>query len=78
MTSTRREAGGGAHVDDVVVDQQVAAFDELDAHLLRKKGVLEVGGVGNAGSEQNRCGVVAIGTIIGREACEAWPAARCG
>ena len=36
------------HVDDVVVDEQVAAFDERDAHLAREKRVLEVGGVADA------------------------------
>src|SRR5208282_2021825 len=38
------KASGGAHVDDVVVDEQIAAFDELDAHLLREKCVLEIRG----------------------------------
>ena len=36
------QSGGGAHVDDVVVHQQIAAFDQLDAHLLRQKRVFEV------------------------------------
>ena len=36
---------GRPHVDDVVVDEEVAAFDERDAHLAREKRVLEVRGV---------------------------------
>ena len=30
------------HVDDVVLHHQVAALDQLDAHLLGQEGVLEV------------------------------------
>ena len=48
MTSTRRRPGGRPHVDDVVVDQEVAAFDERDAHLAGQERVLEVGGVADA------------------------------
>ena len=36
------------HVDDVVLDHQVAALDQLDAHLLGQEGVLEVGRVVDA------------------------------
>ena len=39
------QARRGPHVHDVVVDEQVAAFDERHAHLARQEGVLEVGGV---------------------------------
>ena len=53
------QAGGGAHVDDVVVHEQIAAFDQFDAHLLRQKSVLEIGGVVNAGGEQRRSRFVA-------------------
>ena len=63
MTSTRLQAGGGAHVDDVVVHQQIAAFDQFDAHLLRQKGVLEIGGVEDAGREQHDRGLVAAGGV---------------
>ena len=48
MTSTRLQSGGRAHVDDVVVDEQVAAFDQRHAHLAREKRVLEVGRVADA------------------------------
>ena len=34
-----------AEVDDVLVDHEVAALDQLDAHLAREEGVLEVGRV---------------------------------
>ena len=47
------QAIGRAHVDDVVVDEEVAAFDQLDAHLPREKRVLEVGGVEDAGREHH-------------------------
>jgi hypothetical protein len=43
MTSTRLQPLGGAHVDDVLVDDEVAALDQLDAHLAGEEGVLEVG-----------------------------------
>ena len=58
------QSGGGAHVDDVVVNEQVAAFDEFDAHLLREKCVLEIGGVEDSGREQHDGGLLA--------ACEIW------
>ena len=35
-------AGGRAHEDDVVARDEVAALDELDAHLAGEEGVLEV------------------------------------
>ena len=38
-------ARGGAHVEHVVVDEQVLPLDQLDAHLLGEEGVLEVGAV---------------------------------
>ncbi len=47
------QAGGGAHVDEVVVNHQVAPLHQLDAHLSRQKGVLEVGGVVDARREQH-------------------------
>ena len=47
------QAGRRPHVDDVVVHQQVAAFDERDAHLAREERVLEVGGVADAGRQHD-------------------------
>ncbi len=38
-------AGGRSHVDDVVVDEEVAAFDQLDTHLLSEECMFEIGGV---------------------------------
>ena len=61
------EAVGGAHVDDVVVGDEVAAFDKIDAHLAGEIGVLEVGGVEDAGREQND---VRLGAAFGRERTE--------
>ena len=58
------EAVGGAHVDDVVVGDQVAAFNEIDAHLAGEISVLKVRGVEDAGREQND---VRLGTAFGRE-----------
>ena len=51
------EAVGGAHVDDVVVGNEVAALDEIDAHLASEIGVLEVGGIEYAGGEKNDVGL---------------------
>ena len=51
------EAVDGLHVDDDAVDDQVAALDQLDAHLLGEKTVLEIGAVVDAGSEQDDLGV---------------------
>ena len=48
---------GGAHVDEAVVDQQVAAFDEGRADFLRQEYVLVEGGVGDPGGEQGDAGV---------------------
>ena len=47
----------GAHVDDVVVGDEVAAFNQVDAHLAGEVGVLEVGGVEDAGREQHDVGL---------------------
>ena len=48
------QAAGGAHVDEVVVDDQVAAFDQLDAHLSRQEAVLEIRRVEDARREHAR------------------------
>ena len=48
MTSTPSQAGGRAHVDETLVDDQVAALDQFDAHLPGEEAVLEVGGVVDA------------------------------
>ena len=58
------QATGGAHVDDIVVGDQVAAFHQFDAHLACEVGVLEVGGVEDARREQNDVGLWAA---LGRE-----------
>ena len=42
------QAVGRAHVDDVVAHDEVRCLDELDAHLPREEGVLEVGRVQRA------------------------------
>ena len=51
------QAAGGAHVDLVVVGHEVAAFHDLDAHLARQEGVLEIGRVVQAGGEQHHGGI---------------------
>ncbi len=43
-----------AHEDEVVLDEQVLPLDQLDAHLLRQEGVLEVGAVVHAGRQHAR------------------------
>jgi hypothetical protein len=58
------QAVGGAHVDDVVVGDEIAAFDEVDAHLAGEVGVLEVSGVEDAGSQQDD---VRLGSAFGSE-----------
>src|SRR5208283_1422219 len=47
------EAVDGLHVNHDAIDDQVASFDQFDAHLLRQKAVLEIRAVVNAGSEQH-------------------------
>ena len=47
------QAARGAHVDAVLIDDQVAALDQLDAHALGEEGVLEVGRVVDAGAQQH-------------------------
>ena len=46
-------AGGGAHPHPAARAEQVAALDELDAHQAGEQGVLEVGGVVDAGGEHD-------------------------
>jgi hypothetical protein len=47
------QAGGGAHVADGVAHDQVGRLDQLDAHLTREEGVLEVGAVERARGPQH-------------------------
>lgn len=56
------EAGGRAQVDAVVVDDEVASLDQLDAHLAREEGVLEVRRVVGARREDDRA------HLVGRDA----------
>ena len=51
------QSTGGAHIDDIVVGDQVAALDQLDAHLTGEVGVLKVGGVEDSGREEDDVGV---------------------
>ena len=53
---------GGAHIDDVVLDQQIGPLDQLDAHLIGQEGVLVIGAVEGARGQQDDDGVaLAIG-----------------
>jgi hypothetical protein len=54
------EAARGARIDSVVVDEEVAALDEIDRHLVRKKRVLVVGRVENARRQQHDLGIGAV------------------
>jgi hypothetical protein len=47
------QAASRAHVDDVLVADEVAPLHELDPHLAREKRVLVVGGVVDAGREED-------------------------
>ncbi len=53
----RSKPSGGAHEDDVLVDDEIGAFDELHAHLPREERVLEVGRVEHARREHDDAGV---------------------
>src|SRR6266478_7274100 len=57
------ESGGGAHVDDVVVHQEIPAFDQLDAHLLRQKGVFKVCRIKYSGGQQHHRRLVPRGGV---------------
>ncbi len=50
------EAFGRAHVDDLALDQQVAAFDEFDAELVGQERVLVVGRVERPGVSRTTVG----------------------
>ena len=63
------QAGGGAHVDEAFIDDQIAAFDQFDAHLAGEEAVLEIGGVVDAGREDGDDGIVDV--IAGRRTCRA-------
>ena len=52
MTSTLLRALRGAHIDDIVLDEQVAAFDEFDAELVGQEGMFVIGRVELAGRQQ--------------------------
>ena len=53
-----------SHVDDVVVRQQVASLDQLDAHLTRQVGMLEIGRIEDARAEHDDG---RFGAPLGRE-----------
>ncbi len=42
-----------AHVCNLVFDEEIAPFDQFDAHLLSKEGVLEIGAVIGAGRQHD-------------------------
>ena len=50
-------AGGGAHVDEAILHEQVLPFHQFHTHLLRQEGVLEVGAVVHAGRQHHHRGV---------------------
>ncbi len=47
------QPSGGAHVDHVVVDDEVPALHQFDAHLAGEEGMLEVGRVGDPRGEHH-------------------------
>ena len=47
------ESVGGAHVDDVVVSYEIAAFDKIDSHLTSEIGMFEVCGIENTRREKH-------------------------
>ena len=55
------ESFGGAHEDLAIVDQEVTAFHQLDAHLPGEECVLEVCRVGHPGGQNNHGGIVGVG-----------------
>ena len=62
------QPGGAAHVDEPVVDQQVAALDQFHAHLPGQEAVLEVGAVVHARREDGDRRVVGVvrGAVLER------------
>ena len=52
---------GGAHVDDVVLDRQVAAFDQLHAQLVGQEGMFVIGRIILAGREHDDVGLARAG-----------------
>ena len=62
-----RQAVDGLHIDDIVDHHQIAAFHELDAHLLREEAMLEVCAVVEARGEQHDDRALAA---AGREAAQ--------
>jgi hypothetical protein len=55
------QPAGGARVDAVLVDDEVAALDDLDAHLAGQEAVLEVGRVVDPGRQQHDRGIGVVG-----------------
>ena len=53
-----RQPADRLHVNDAAIHDQVAPFDQLDAHLLREEAVFEVGAVVNARRQQDDLRVV--------------------
>ena len=57
------QALGRLHADDVVLHHEILAHDDLDAHRAGEEGVLEIGGVVDAGREQHDRRLVRIETV---------------
>ena len=51
------QAARGAHVDEAILDAQVLAFHQFDAHLLGQKGMFEIRAVVHARREHHYAGV---------------------
>ena len=58
------------HVDEVVLDEEILALDQLDAHLLGQEGMLEVGAVVHAGCEHDDDRIVDRGRRHGAQRLE--------
>jgi hypothetical protein len=64
------QSRGGPHIDNIVVHQEIAAFHELDAHLLGKECVLEIGGIEYARSQENDFRFVPCRRTNGRQGAQ--------
>ena len=58
---------GGAHVDHVFLDEQVAALDQLDPELVGQEGMLVIRRIVDAGREQHHSRVGSGARLLSRD-----------
>src|SRR5436305_1636803 len=55
------EARCSTHINDVILNQEITAFNKLNAHMTRQKSMFKIGGIIHTRSKQNDNGFATAG-----------------